>query len=398
MYEEYFEKRSPDVSINSATQTTLHNNDTPSSSSIIVEDNEAPPSVSSSEEQISLISTDDVVESVQEDSADLDGNTLLTPYNSMMFEEAESYSNPEDPSNMHELHTYAEVCMYALTVSTTEPKNIKEAMSDHNWIESMQDELHQFKWLDIWELVPRPADKNIIAEKGIDFEESFALVARLEAVRMFIAYDAHKNFTIIQMNVKIAFLNGPLKEEVYNLERQLNKETLPEKDSKSALSVIKVQFDKFLHSEAVKPSHYDGHHERDNFKDYTQMEAQTFKETIIQNTTSIEQCIIQECKIQEVKTSDASSGDKDSSGIVSDTGNDQSLENQSKTSRDESSRSRNECNDKSTFRDDTDIKPSYDTKPIAEVDSNTTLDSLDMCNNKFSDGQNANDHEDKGVV
>ncbi|GJS61587.1 hypothetical protein Tco_0656371 [Tanacetum coccineum] len=152
-----------------------------------------------------------------------------------------------------------------------------------------------------------------------------------------------------------------------NLERQLNKETLHEKDSKSALSVIKVQFDKFLHSEAVKPSHYDGRHERENFKDYTQMEAQTFKEKIIQNMDSIEQCIverahreqeiqnrlkmlnerklqIQECKIQEVKALDASPGDKDRSGIVSSTRNDQCLENQSNTSGDESSRTLGESN------------------------------------------------------
>ncbi|GKG26804.1 retrovirus-related pol polyprotein from transposon TNT 1-94 [Tanacetum coccineum] len=53
-------------------------------------------------------------------------------------------------------------------------------------------------------------------EEGIDFEESFALVALLEAVKMFVAYAAHNNFTIFQMDVKIAFLNGPLKEEVYS--------------------------------------------------------------------------------------------------------------------------------------------------------------------------------------
>ncbi|GKB91312.1 retrovirus-related pol polyprotein from transposon TNT 1-94 [Tanacetum coccineum] len=101
-FEKYFEKRSLEVFINSTAQTTLHNNDTSSSSSIIVEDNEAPPFVSSSEEQISPISTNDVVESVQEDSTDLDGNTLLTPYNSLMFKEAESSSTPKDPSNMPE--------------------------------------------------------------------------------------------------------------------------------------------------------------------------------------------------------------------------------------------------------------------------------------------------------
>ncbi|GKC01600.1 hypothetical protein Tco_0987736 [Tanacetum coccineum] len=60
------------------------------------------------------------------------------------------------------LITDSEVCMYALTVSTIEPKNIKEAMSDHSWIESMQDELHQFQRLDVWELVPQPTNRNVI--------------------------------------------------------------------------------------------------------------------------------------------------------------------------------------------------------------------------------------------
>ncbi|GKC04459.1 retrovirus-related pol polyprotein from transposon TNT 1-94 [Tanacetum coccineum] len=108
----------------------------------------------------------------------------------------------------------------------------------------MQDELNQFERLQVWELVPCPERKNIIAlkwlwknkcdaenivvrnktrlvakgyrqEAGINFEESFAPVARLEAVRMFIAYAAHKNITIFQMDVKTDFLNGPLKGEVY---------------------------------------------------------------------------------------------------------------------------------------------------------------------------------------
>ncbi|GJU02987.1 retrovirus-related pol polyprotein from transposon TNT 1-94 [Tanacetum coccineum] len=143
-----------------------------------------------------------------------------------------------------QLHTDSEVCMYALTVSTIKLKNIKEAMEDHSWIESMQDELNQFERLQVWELVLRPEGKNIIAlkwlwknkcdaknivvqnktrlmakgykqEEGIDFEESFAPVACLEAIRMFIAYAAHKNITIFQMDVKTTFLNGPLKEEVY---------------------------------------------------------------------------------------------------------------------------------------------------------------------------------------
>ncbi|GJR66757.1 retrovirus-related pol polyprotein from transposon TNT 1-94 [Tanacetum coccineum] len=143
-----------------------------------------------------------------------------------------------------QLETDGEMCMFALTVSRTEPKNIKEAMADSAWIESMQEELHQFDRLDVWELVDRPLCKNVInlkwlwknkrdeentvirnksclvakgyaQKEGIDFEESFAPVARLEVVRLFIAYAAHKSFTVYQMDIKTTFLYGPLKEEVY---------------------------------------------------------------------------------------------------------------------------------------------------------------------------------------
>ncbi|GJR88809.1 gag-pol polyprotein [Tanacetum coccineum] len=104
------------------------------------------------------------------------------------------------------------MCVFTLTVSTVEPKNIQEAMADSAGIEAMQDELHQFDRLNIWELVDKPFGKT---EVGIDFEESFAPVARLEAIRIFIAYAAHKSFPIYQIDVKISFLNRPLKKEVY---------------------------------------------------------------------------------------------------------------------------------------------------------------------------------------
>nr|GFA19484.1 hypothetical protein [Tanacetum cinerariifolium] len=142
-----------------------------------------------------------------------------------------------------QLESDAEMCMFALTMSRTEPKNIKEAMADSAWIESMQEELHQFDRLEVQELVDRPLCTNVInlkwlwknkrdeentvirnksrlvakgyaQKEGVDFEESFAPVVRLEAVRLFIAYVAHKSFTIYQMDVKNAFLYGPLKEEV----------------------------------------------------------------------------------------------------------------------------------------------------------------------------------------
>ncbi|GJY34676.1 retrovirus-related pol polyprotein from transposon TNT 1-94 [Tanacetum coccineum] len=102
--------------------------------------------------------------------------------------------------------------MFTLTVSTAEPKNIKEEMVDYAWIEAMQEELHQFDRLQVWKLIDKPFGKT---EEGIDFEESFAPVARLEAIRIFIAYVAYKSFPIYQMDLKTTFLNGPLKKEVY---------------------------------------------------------------------------------------------------------------------------------------------------------------------------------------
>nr|GEV74576.1 hypothetical protein [Tanacetum cinerariifolium] len=103
----------------------------------------------------------------------------------------------------HQLETDGEMCMFALSVSQTEPKNIKESMANYAWIEAMQEELHQFDRLDGYNQL-----------EGINFKESFALVARLEAVRLFVAYAAHKSFPVYQMDVKTTFLNSPLKEEV----------------------------------------------------------------------------------------------------------------------------------------------------------------------------------------
>ncbi|GJV77832.1 gag-pol polyprotein [Tanacetum coccineum] len=74
--------------------------------------------------------------------------------------------------------------MFTLTVSTAGPKNIKEAMADTAWIEAMQEELHQFDRLQVWELVDKTFGKN---EEGIDFKESFAPIARLEAEEVYVA-------------------------------------------------------------------------------------------------------------------------------------------------------------------------------------------------------------------
>ncbi|GKC25908.1 hypothetical protein Tco_1028058, partial [Tanacetum coccineum] len=120
MFEEYFEKTFSDTTINSAAQPTQIHEDSPSTSSIIVDEHDAPPIVTIFDEQISPVSLTEADEFNQEDYAHSYGNSQFVSYN--------------PPSN-------SEVCMYALIVSTIEPKNIKEAMADHSWIESMQDEL-----------------------------------------------------------------------------------------------------------------------------------------------------------------------------------------------------------------------------------------------------------------
>nr|GEW59301.1 reverse transcriptase domain-containing protein [Tanacetum cinerariifolium] len=126
----------------------------------------------------------------QAEKEHLQDDEFTNPFCATAQEVAESSLHNIDP----------EMCMFALTVSTAEPKNIKEAMADSAWIEAIQKELYQF---------------DRLQEKGIDFEESFAPVACLEAVWIFIAYATQKSFLIYQMDMKTAFLNGLLKEEVY---------------------------------------------------------------------------------------------------------------------------------------------------------------------------------------
>ncbi|GJX65856.1 retrovirus-related pol polyprotein from transposon TNT 1-94 [Tanacetum coccineum] len=143
-----------------------------------------------------------------------------------------------------QLHKQALFCYYDAFLTSVEPKNYKDALTQACWIEAMQEELHEFDRLEVWELVPRPDKVMIITlkwiykvkfdemegilknkapliahdyrqEEGIYFEESVALVARLDAIRIFLAYVAHMNMIVYQMDVKTTFLNDILREEVY---------------------------------------------------------------------------------------------------------------------------------------------------------------------------------------
>ena len=135
-------------------------------------------------------------------------------------------------------------CCHSGFISEIEPDSVEMALNDENWILAMQDELNQFERNKVWKLVPRPNDYPIVGTKwvfknklnesgnvirnkarlvakgynqieGIDFDETFAPVARLEAIMILLSFACYKGFKLKQMDVKSAFLNGDLKEEVF---------------------------------------------------------------------------------------------------------------------------------------------------------------------------------------
>nr|GEX13250.1 retrovirus-related Pol polyprotein from transposon TNT 1-94 [Tanacetum cinerariifolium] len=122
--------------------------------------------------------------------------------------------NPSKPvQTRRQLATDPEMCMFVLT--TTSLGNHRQTL----WHDCNQAKVVMEEQKDEDQIVirnkARLVAKGYAQEEGIDFEESFALVARLEVVRNFVAYVAHKSFPIYQMDVKTKFLNGPLMEEVY---------------------------------------------------------------------------------------------------------------------------------------------------------------------------------------
>nr|GEW97850.1 hypothetical protein [Tanacetum cinerariifolium] len=134
--------------------------------------------------------------------------------------------------------------MFAYFISQEEPKKVLQSLKDPSWIEAMQEELLQFKLQKVWVLIDLPKGKRAIGSKlvfrnkkdergiviknkarlvsqgptqkeGIGYDEVFALVARIEAIRLFLAYASFMGFMVYQMDVKSAFLYGTIKQEVY---------------------------------------------------------------------------------------------------------------------------------------------------------------------------------------
>ncbi|GKA93905.1 putative ribonuclease H-like domain-containing protein [Tanacetum coccineum] len=141
-------------------------------------------------------------------------------------------------------HKDIQNCLFACFLSQEEPKKVVQALKDPSWIEAMQEELLQFKLQEVWTLVELPNRKRAIGtkwvfrnkkdergiviknkarlvaqgytqEEGINYDEVFAPVARIEAIRLFLAYASFKDFVVYQMDVKSAFLYCKIEEEDY---------------------------------------------------------------------------------------------------------------------------------------------------------------------------------------
>nr|GEU44549.1 copia protein [Tanacetum cinerariifolium] len=132
-----------------------------------------------------------------------------SPVSKFISQDAPSTSIPSSQAQEHS------------SIISQELKNFKQAMTKPSWIDAIQKEIHEFERLKVWELVSvlknkaRLSAQGFRQEEGINFEESFAPIARIEAIRIFISNVAHNNMTINQMDVKMTFLNGELKKEVY---------------------------------------------------------------------------------------------------------------------------------------------------------------------------------------
>ncbi|GJT89584.1 putative ribonuclease H-like domain-containing protein [Tanacetum coccineum] len=113
------------------------------------------------------------------------------------------------------IHKDLHTCLFACFLSQEEPKNVIQALKDPSWIEAMQEEILQFKLQQVWTLVNLPHGKRAIGTKWVYMNKKDERVARIEAIRLFLAYASFKDFVVYQMDVKSAFLYGKIEVEVY---------------------------------------------------------------------------------------------------------------------------------------------------------------------------------------
>ncbi|GKE20016.1 putative ribonuclease H-like domain-containing protein, partial [Tanacetum coccineum] len=129
--------------------------------------------------------------------------------------------NEDLPSGQSRLFACFQHCLFACFLSQNEPKKISEALEDESWVDAMQEELLQFKIQKVWILVDLPYGKKAIGTKWVyrnKKDERGVVVrnkARIEAIRIFLAFASYMGFIVYQMDVKSAFLYGKIDEEVY---------------------------------------------------------------------------------------------------------------------------------------------------------------------------------------
>ncbi|GJR79009.1 retrovirus-related pol polyprotein from transposon TNT 1-94 [Tanacetum coccineum] len=182
MFEEYYEQKSSDTPIYSAAQPTQVHEDLPSTSSIIIDTHEAPPVVTTSDDQTSPISLTKADELNQEDTTEFDGNAQFVPYNPPSHEEIESSTTALVPSNVHNFHQEL--------VPRPEGKNIIAL----KWLWKNKCDAENIVVRNKTRLVA----KGYKQEEGIDFEESFAPIARLVAK----GYKIH--YKLVLLSIKVA--------------------------------------------------------------------------------------------------------------------------------------------------------------------------------------------------
>nr|GEV79003.1 hypothetical protein [Tanacetum cinerariifolium] len=199
--------------------------DAPSASIPSTQEQEHSPSISQGFEESPKTSTfydDPLNESPHEDSTSQGSSSNVFQIHTQ-FEHLGRWTKDHPIANMirdpsrsvstrKKLKIDAMWCYFDAFLTSVKPKNFKQAMTEPLWIDAMQEEIHEFKRL---ENKARLVAQGFRQEEGINFEESFAPVARIDDIRIFVANVAQKNMMISQMDVKMAFLNSELKEEVY---------------------------------------------------------------------------------------------------------------------------------------------------------------------------------------
>jgi len=210
------------------------------------EDTPKPDQIDASEVSPEVVPTPEAQEEVSSDVAQDGSQQADQSKNTFKYKSShpkdQTIGNNESPRRTRSYFRPEESMIGLLSV--IEPTTVDEALSDEGWVLAIEEELNQFQRNDVWDLIPKPLQKNIIGTKwvfknklneqgevtrnkarlvaqgysqqeGIDYTETFAPVARLEAIRLLLSYAVNHGIILYQMDVKSAFLNGVIEEEVF---------------------------------------------------------------------------------------------------------------------------------------------------------------------------------------